>query len=99
MSIRHTCTSNPIQPPRSSDLIAFDSPFVSDPSHQANDTFEEVFKVAWKRLENASTARGWFDGSPSASFERVKSVQTDRVTVSSNDVTGSYIGSTIGSLL
>ncbi|KAF9018010.1 ARM repeat-containing protein [Hymenopellis radicata] len=82
-------TKEPGQSPLSRpDLIAFDTPFLTDPPLvDESDLFRsekpapENFETMWNSLEQATSSRGWFEGSPDALVDRLKGLQDVEVAV------------------
>ncbi|KAK0459159.1 armadillo-type protein [Desarmillaria tabescens] len=56
------------------DLIAFDTPFISDPD-------PTDFETSWNALGPSTSARGWFEGSVDILLERLKGVDGNEIKV------------------
>ncbi|KAK0494902.1 armadillo-type protein [Armillaria luteobubalina] len=59
---------------RPPDLIAFDTPFISDPD-------PSDFETSWNTLGPSTSARGWFEGSVDVLLDRLKSVEGNEMKV------------------
>ncbi|KAK0241249.1 armadillo-type protein [Armillaria nabsnona] len=66
------------QVPRPPDLIAFDTPFISDPDSSG-------FETSWKTLGPSTSARGWFEGSVDVLLDRLKGVEGNEMKVIPTD--------------
>lgn len=63
------------------DLIAFDSPFVTEPPDARAD-----FERQWDTIEDSSGARGWCNGTVDVVVRQLQSLGGHRVEVVSMDV-------------
>jgi AP-4 complex subunit epsilon-1 len=69
------------------DLIAFDSPFVSDPSEAHPDTDEEPdFEIVWNSFGDSSSSRGWYNASIDNVVRRIQGLAARRLQVISADI-------------
>lgn len=69
------------------DLIAFDSPFVSDPLEEHPDIDEEPgFERAWNSFADSSGSRGWYNGSIDTAVRRMRGLAARRLQVFSTDI-------------
>ncbi|KAK0486295.1 armadillo-type protein [Armillaria novae-zelandiae] len=59
---------------RPPDLIAFDTPFISDPD-------PSDFETSWNTLGPSTSARGWFEGSVDVLLGRLKGVESNEMKV------------------
>lgn len=69
------------------DLIAFDSPFISEPAEEDVEIpgMEPDFESTWNALGDFSGARGWYDGSIDGVVRRLQSMEHVRLSVISVD--------------
>ncbi|KAG7449785.1 ARM repeat-containing protein [Guyanagaster necrorhizus] len=56
------------------DLIAFDTPFISDPS-------SADFEITWNTLGPSTSAQGWFEGSVDVLLDRLKTLEGSEMKV------------------
>lgn len=66
------------------DLIAFDSPFMSDPPYTSSSDTEPDFESTWNSLQD-SNARGWCEASIDVILRRLQGLQ-HRLTVIAADL-------------
>ncbi|KIY63566.1 ARM repeat-containing protein [Cylindrobasidium torrendii FP15055 ss-10] len=81
----------PIPESARSDLIAFDTPFLSGsplmpstmppasspaPSQPVPDTGLPDFKTQWESMESSTASRGWFEGSADALVKQLKTIES-----------------------
>lgn len=65
------------------DLIAFDSPFVSDPPE---DPKEPDFEHVWNSFADQTGSRGWYNGSIDNVVQRIQGLAARRLQVIPADV-------------
>lgn len=69
------------------DLIAFDSPFITEPEEEnpEHPRADPDFESTWNALGEANGARGWFDGAIDDVVRRLQNIEHVRLQVIRTD--------------